>query len=540
MNTESPELIVCAKRIDALGGRPLRADAVAIAGGRIERVGARAMILRRRGRKTRVVDLGEGAVTPGLVDCHTHLFYWALYRARVIDVSSCRSLSATLETIRRGARRRHFGAWVVASGFDYNTWPEGMPAARDLDAVMPDRPVLVRSRDGHTAWLNSVALGLAGIDRKFRDPPGGRTVRDERGRPTGIVQEATVEGLPDPVRDFAARSDTAACDAIDEALDSAFAAARSLGIVGVHTMDDGPSLFHLQRLHAEGRLGLRVVHAVPLASLDHALALGLRSGFGDDWLRIGGVKIFVDGALGSQTAWMYGPYPGGSGQRGVPVVAGEALREAVARAAAGGLAVWMHAIGDRAVHEAVEAIGAARRVTPVPLRHRIEHAQCVRAADVRTMARLGIIASVQPCHIPGDIRTAQRHWPRASRRAYPLRSLLDAGVTLAMGSDVPIESIDPRGSLHGGVVRCEPGGFPAGGWFPGQRLSPREVLRGFTRGAAAAAPRSSRAPSGTIRVGGPADLTLWREDPLRVSPERLREVGIAGCVVDGRLHLNRE
>ncbi len=539
MDTNPADLILCARRIYPTVKRPARADAIAVAAGKIAAIGTRRSILRHRRRGTRVVDLGDGAITPGLVDCHTHLFYWALYRARVIDVSACRSLAAALETIRTKARRRHFGRWIVASGFDYNTWPEGIPCAGDLDAILPDRPAVVRSRDGHTAWLNSAALKRAGIDSNWQDPPGGRTLRDAHGRPTGIVQEATVDHLPDPVRDFATRTDAAARRAVDRALDDAFAAARALGIVGVHTMDDAPSLAHLQRLHGERRLGLRVVHAIPLSNLDHALALGLRSGLGDDRLRIGAVKIFADGALGSQTAWMFRPYPGSAGHCGVPVIAGAALRDVVRRAAAGGLAAWIHAIGDRAVHDAIRAIGAARRVEPAPLGHRIEHAQCVRAADIRAMAALGIVASVQPCHIPGDIRTAQRHWPRASRRAYPLRSLLDAGVTLAMGSDVPIESIDPRRSLFGAVVRTEPGGYPAGGWYPRQRLTVAEVLDGFTRGAAAAAPTAASAPPGTITIGAPADLTLWREDPLRVKPDRLLDVEIGGCVLDGELHLNR-
>jgi predicted amidohydrolase YtcJ len=259
---------------------------------------------------------------------------------------------------------------------------------------------------------------------------------------------------------------------------------------------------------------------------------------GDDWLRIGGVKIFADGALGSQTACMFTPYPGRGTYCGVPLLAGEELRETVVSAARRGWPVWVHAIGDRAVHDCVSAIAAARRVEATFLPHRIEHAQCVRPGDVRRMAKARIIASVQPAHILGDIPTANRHWPRARRNAYPLRRLLDAGVPLAMGSDVPIESLDPRRAFHGATRRTDEVGRPPDGWFPEQRLSAAEVLRGYTVGAAAcvAAPPGS----GTITPGAPADLTIWHDDPLTAPPEELLEIGIAGCVVAGQVHLGED
>jgi predicted amidohydrolase YtcJ len=301
-------------------------------------------------------------------------------------------------------------------------------------------------------------------------------------------------------------------------------------------MDDAASLMHFQRQHRDRRLGIRVVHAIPLARLPQAQALGLRSGLGDDWLRLGAVKLFADGSLGSQTAYMFRPYPGRGDYCGVPVTTGEELRCVAVDAARHGWALWIHAIGDRAVHDAVRAIAAARRVEERPLPHRIEHAQCARPVDMRRMARLRIVASVQPSHIPGDIRTAQRHWPRASRHAYAFRSLLDAGVILAMGSDVPVEPPDPRRSLFAAVHRTDEQGYPAGGWYPEQRISVAQVLRGFTQGAAASVGGPKHA--GTLAVGAPADLTIWQDDPLTAPREALLELGIAGCVVDGQLHLS--
>ncbi|MBU0638747.1 MAG: amidohydrolase [Planctomycetes bacterium] len=513
-----------------------RVPALRLERGRVVALGTRRSLTARRWLRARVLDLGDAVITPGLVDAHTHFFYWALGRTLVIDVTGAVSLEGTLRRIRRGARGKTLGDWVVARGFDYNVWGHGPPQAGDLDRAVADRPAMVHSRDWHTAWLNSAALRKVGIGAHTRDPKGGRYLRDARGRPTGIVQEAAVAELPDPVAEFARRNDAATAAAVDRALAQAYRRAHSFGFVGVHALDDAASLWHLQRQRREGRLSLRVVHSIPWYAFEQARTLGLCSGLGDDWLRIGGVKIFADGALGSQTAYMFSPYPGQGAYCGVPVLAGEELREAVVTAARHGWAVWIHAIGDRAVHDAVMAIGAARRVERTRLPHRIEHAQCVRPADVRRMAKCGVFASVQPAHLLGDITTADRHWPRARRNAYPLRSLVDAGVPLVMGSDLPIEGLDPRRALFAATRRSDEHGEPDGGWFGAQRITALDVLRGYTVGAAA----SVAAPPGygTLAPGAPGDLTIWRDDPLRVAPEKLLEISIAGCVVGGRVHLN--
>jgi predicted amidohydrolase YtcJ len=479
--------------------------------------------------------LGHAVITPGLVDCHTHFFYWALGQRLVIDLEHAPSLKAALRVIQQRARTLRGGDWILGRGFDYNRWSGVPPCAADLDAVVPDRPVMILSHDGHSAWLNSAGLRRAGLTARMPDPPGGRYMRDRHGRLTGIVQETALELLPDPLRDFARRTDAVARRVVDEALADAYRAAWAHGIVGVHVMDDGASLSHLQRHRAAGRLGVRVLHAVPLAGFNKARSLGLRSGLGDDWLRIGGIKLFADGALGSQTAHMFEPYPDRGDFCGVPVTAGDELRTTVAILAQHGWAAWIHAIGDRAVHEAVAAIRAAGKVSGVAMPHRIEHAQCVRPGDVRRMARARIIASVQPCHLLKDIAIADRHWPRARRNAYPLRRLIDAGVTLAAGSDVPVEALDPRRSLFAGTLRTDASGAPRGGWFPQQRVTVREMMRAFTRGAARAAGLAP--PAGTLARGAPADLTIWAEDPFRVAPAELLSVGILGCAVGGQLHL---
>jgi predicted amidohydrolase YtcJ len=531
----NPNWIVLAQRIHTLGGRSLRDGAIAISDGRIGALGTPRALLRARSRDTRVCDLGAAVLTPGLVDCHTHLLYWALSRNLIIDVSLLPTLNAVLQRIHTHARKMRLGDWVVARGFEHNRWTGGLPCAADLDRAVADRPALVRSRDGHTVWLNSAGLQRAGVRASTPDPPGGRYLRDAHGRPTGIVQETAIDALPDPLRELAQRTDVVALGIIDRALRNAYCEAWAHGIVGVHSMDDGPSLYHLGRQREQGSLGVRVVHAVQRRDLGAARAIGLRSGCGDEWLRVGGVKIFADGALGSQTAYMLKPYPGRGGFCGMPTLAEEELHATVRDAAQHGWAVWIHAIGDRAVREAIQAISAVRNKSGPALPHRIEHAQCVRPVDIRRMARAGIIASVQPCHILGDIPNADRYWPRARHAAFPLRRMLDAGITLAAGSDVPIETLDPRRSLFAATQRTDEQGQPRGGWFPAQRITALEALRAFTLGAAESI--AGLNGPGTLVPGAPADLTIWDADPLATPPEQLLEIGIRGCMVGGRLHL---
>lgn len=542
----SGDVLYVARRVYA--AYPYRAggDGVLARGGRIVAVGARKTLRAMASRGARVIDLGDGVLTPGLTDAHTHFFYWALQEAHVVDVTDTRSLEEAISRIRSEAPKRRVGEWVLGRGFDVNTWNAAFPTAPDLDRAVPDRPCMVRSRDGHVCWLNTAALRECGITARTADPVGGQYRRDARGKPNGLVFEAAIDALPNPLGDFARSRRPADRAAVDAALGAAYRRARELGFVGVHVLDDDASISTLQRHRAAGLLGLRVAHSVPFDLRRNVYSLGMRAALGDEWFRLAAIKIFSDGTLGSQTALMFDAYPGRSRDCGVPVVAGAALREAALEAARHGWPIWVHAIGDRAVSETIDAIAAARRLeaelaprrgkaVPVaqPLLHRIEHTQCIRASDVRRMAKLGIIASVQPCHILGDIATARRYWPRVQSRAYAFRDLAKAGVTLAMGSDVPVEPIDPRRSFFAGVMRQDLGGSPAAGWFPQQRLTVREILRGFTEGAARSI--GDVTPIGTLLPGAPADMTVWGADPLEWEPADLLEVPIHGSVLAGEV-----
>ena len=533
-------VLVLARRVYTLDATRPYATAILIQRGRVAVVGTGRALSVARSRASRVIDLGDAIVTPGLVDCHTHFFYWSLQRALVIDVRPARSREAALELLRRGAKSRRVGEWVLGWGFQASVWDTGLPTAADLDGALPGVPVLVRSNDGHTGWLSSEALRRFGITRETPAPPGGSYDRDTHGNLTGILREAAILHLADPLVEFARRTDALATRTVDRALADAYDAARRCGLVSIHSMDDGVSFGHLLRHRQAGLLGLRVVHAIPLAELDAALRLGLRSGLGDSWFRVGGVKIFSDGSLGSQTAVMFDAYPGRPGYCGQSVVWGDELRDRFRQLAAGGFAAWVHAIGDRAVHEVASLLAsrsaAAGRHWPRPaMPDRIEHTQCIRARDARRMARAGIVASVQPCHMLGDIEIVGRHWPRAQRDAYPLRRLLDAGVVLAGGSDVPVESIDPRRSLYAAAVRISEAGEPPGGWYPDQRLHAGETLLAFTRGAAHAS--GGLNGPGALCPGAPADLTVWDENPVTAEPEALLTLPIRGVFIDGEPYL---
>ncbi|QOJ15512.1 MAG: amidohydrolase [Planctomycetia bacterium] len=534
-------------------------DALLVRGGRVLAVGTRRRLRTIAPRGARKLDLGDAWITPGLTDAHTHFFYWALMDGCVVDVQNTRSLAEAQQRLRR--ERRPVRGWVLGRGFDVNVWGGGFPSARELDAAVPDAPCMVRSRDGHVAWLNTAGLHAAGITRRTPDPPGGRYSRDSSGQPDGIVLEAALDALPNPL---AALANSAAPEdqrIVEAALTRATGIARRLGFTGVHVLDDAASIRTFQRLRRSGARGLRIAHSVPFDLRAQVYATGLGSGIGDSWFRLAAIKIFSDGTLGSQTALMLDDYPARPGYRGVGVVHGEALREAVREAVGQGWCVWVHAIGDGAVRETIDAIESATRagagagggrsrseraVTRLSSSarrtvrahaslppHRIEHAQCTRPADVRRMARLGIVASVQPCHLIGDIATADRHWPDARRFAFPLASLRDAGVTLAMGSDVPVESIDPRRSFHAAIRRQDETAAPQRGWFPRERITAVDVLRGFTQGAAESLGDPS--PAGTLMPGAPADLTLWGTDPFRRADGDWLEMPILGSILADEL-----
>jgi predicted amidohydrolase YtcJ len=523
------DLVVRNGRPWTVGPLPLDADSVAIGAGRILAVGTADSFAGLMGPATEVIDAGGATITAGITDSHVHLVQWARSDVDVALAGATSAADAAARVARFAARHPGSGP-VIGRGWDANRWSDAAHRAA-LDAVCPDRPVLLHSHDFHALWVNGAALEAAGVGRTTTDPPGGRIEREASGVPNGVMRE-------NAVRLFAAL-ERAAVREPDEAL-LARAASRllALGITAVHDFE-GADEERLLRAMCEG-VGprVRVLMHLPHAGLDRALADGVTSGRGDAMFRIGAVKLFADGTLGSQTAALLEPYDG-TQDRGMELIPADPLKRDVARALGGGLAVAVHAIGDRAcrsVLDAFEAAGTALRRPALP--SRIEHLQLVDDRDLPRLAQLGIAASVQPTHLTSDIELVERWWSGRRARAYPYGALADAGTLVAFGSDAPVEPPDPAGAIHAAVTRQRPGGFPAGGFVPAQRMTLDAALACSTAVPARLAGLAHEV--GRLAPGYHADLVVWNLDLLRSAPERLAEARAVATVFAGNVVFRAE
>ena len=525
-------------------GRP-HAQAVAIAGNRILAVGRDAdlrPVLRSGGQ---AVDLGGRIVIPGLVDAHVHFGWYsiAIHQGRV-DLDNVPTATEALVRVAEHTRTKPPGQWIQGAGWNKNVWPDpSFPTAADLDTVAPDHPVALQDKSHHATWVNSRALELAGITATTTDPPGGKVVRDEAGQPTGMLLETAGELvdkiIPEPD-----------VETMVKALRQGIMEAHRLGLTGIH--DPGhPTVFAaLQVLRARGELGLRALVHIPGHGLEAAADLGLCSGLGDECLRIGGVKLFADGALGPQTGHMLAPYEGTADHLGIPTHTTDELCDLVRRAHEAGLSIAAHAIGDaanRAVLDAIENSHSARRALhstmcqaiDLCIPNRIEHVQLLHPDDVPRLAPLGVVASMQPIHATSDMEMAERHWGRRCNLAYAWRSVLDSGARLAFGSDCPVETLDPLIGIHAAVTRRRADGSPGpGGWIPGQRLTVAEAVHAYTMGAAYASGEAH--VKGSLTSGKLADLVVLSDDIFGIEPTGILDTQVEMTVIDGQIVYRRE
>ena len=511
-------------RIHTLDRNYPRASAIAVDHGEIVAVGGEE-ILDGLGRGDRQ-DMRGQAILPGFTDSHLHLKAYALSLQK-IDCETP-TLEECLRRVAQRAAQTPPGEWILGHGWNQNTWGN-WPLAADLDRVAPAHPVYLTAKSLHAAWANSAALKAAGIDERSPDPKEGKIQRDPSGSPTGILLEAAAEPLnhlvPEP-----------SPQALVEAMQHAQHVLWSYGLTAVHDFDRRDSFVALQTLHAQGRLRMRVTKSIPVDLLEQAFDLGLGTGFGDDWLRIGSVKVFMDGALGPRTASMFQPYAGEPGNWGILNHDAEHLLELGRRAADAGLSLAVHAIGDRANHEALEALEHLRHYEAergLPrLRHRIEHVQLLHPQDAARLAQLDVIASMQPLHATSDMHMASRYWGARTTLAYAWKTQLAAGARLAFGSDAPVESPNPFLGLHAAVTRRRADGDPGPeGWIPDQRLDLQRAIEGFTTGAAYAANVEGR--QGRLAPGCFADLIVLEEDPFSLDSHELRLLRPAATMVGG-------
>lgn len=506
--------------------------AVAIRDGRILALGDDAAMKSLLAPGGEWLDLHGRTVTPGLMDAHVHFQSYALSLQRV-NLAGTTSLDNALRRLAATATADPTADhWLQGRGWAQDEWPDRQfPTAAALDAILPHRPVCLRHKSGHAAWVNSRALRLAGITPTTPDPPGGQIQRDTDGRPTGILFEEAIDLVTTLIP---AATVTEIAAAMQQAQERCWRA----GLTGLHDFDGRSCFQALQLLHQQGQLGLRIVKNIPLAHLDEAIGVGLRTGFGDEWLRIGGVKLFADGALGSRTAAMLAPYTGEPDNTGIVVTDKETMMACADRASAAGLSLTIHAIGDRAnhdvldVYELLRAAESARPTATSPLRHRIEHVQLLHPQDVPRLAQLGIIASMQPIHATADMDMADQYWGDRARLSYAWRTVAQTGALLALGSDAPVEPIEPLLGLHAAITRCRVNGHPSpAGWYPVQRLSLAEAIHGFTWGTAVAGHQETYL--GSLAPGKLADLTIYDQDIFTLSPADLPQATIAATLVAG-------
>ncbi len=500
--------------------RPL-ARAAAMDHGVFIAVGSEDEVTRVAGAGAESLDLAGGLALPGLVDAHLHLLWFGLGLSRP-NLEGARSIAEAVSRLRPYLAKSTPGAWLVGSGWNEEGWIEGRwPDRYDLDALTPETPVLLRRKDGHSAWVNSRALAMAGITAATADPPGGRIDRDAEGEPTGVLREAAMDAVAWLVPEPGAAE-------LDAALASATQAAHAVGLTGVHDMEDAGALAAFQRARALGELKLRVTAQIPAEHLNHALALGIRSGLGDDWVQMGALKIFADGSLGSRTAWMLEPYTGEPDNVGVAAMPPEELAGIVCGAVGAGIACSIHAIGDRANRLALDVL---ERHGGKGLRHRIEHVQVLHPADVPRLAQLGVVASMQPVHATADRDIADRWWGERVSHAYAWRSLLDAGATLAFGSDCPVETLDPLQGIYAAATRRRPAEAGGSPWHTEQCVSVEEAVRAYTVGPAVAGGQEDR--RGMVRPGMLADLTVLTRDIVAAPAEEVLSARVACTVVGG-------
>ena len=460
------------------------------------------------------IDLGGRCVVPGFTDSHVHFAQWALAQ-REIRLEGAATLEEAVERVARAAEAAAPGRWLRGTGWRSGEWsPPVEPTKEALDAVTGDIPVALMARDGHSLWLNSAALSRANGDLRV---PGGVVEVDGHGEPTGVLREESAWHFRETY------VETPEEEWVD-AMRAGVRIANARGVTAVHDKDGWLGIVRWwQRLRREDALTLRVWQSVPHEQVGHLSELGISSGLGDDLLRIGYLKVFMDGTLGSHTALRLD----GSG---IEITSREELAAIVRRGVRAGFPVAVHAIGDRANRNALDAFEeTADEWQPLGLRQRIEHAQLLADDDVRRFARLGVAASVQFSHAPSDRELAERHWGDDARRGYAYRSLLEAGTILVNGSDAPIEELDPLLGIRAGVLRsldeCD-------AWQPEQAVTVEEALRATTVVPAWLAGDEHR--RGRLVPGQLADLVVLDGDPMACAPEELPDVGVVATMLGGR------
>jgi predicted amidohydrolase YtcJ len=522
--------------------RPM-AQAVAVYKGKILALGQDEDVLDLAGPDTEKIDLDGRLVLPGMMDSHFHFYDWALGRQQ-LELANEKSIQHLLDRVSRKVKELADRNWILGQGWNEFDWPEAIMPDRDrLDEVAPDHPVALWRCDLHLVAVNSMALRLAGINRDTRNPEDGVIEKDASGRPTGILRELA----PNLVR--AVIPDPTSAEIV-AAMQDGIAHLHSLGLTALHDvrlmggLEGASALKAWQVLNESKKLDLRCWVSLPGERLDEAVGLGLRTGMGDDCLRIGHLKYFADGGMGARTAWMIEPYLDAG--YGMPLASMDSLKQAVQRAEKAGLAVIIHAIGDRANREIItlfEELAKVRKSNtadaydPPHLPHRIEHTQMIRSEDIKRLAKLGMAACVQPHNMILDINMIDASVGKRGRHTYAYREMVDAGIPLLLSSDAPVCDPSPLVGIHAAVTRQRQDGTPDAGWYPDQRIRVKQAVRGYTTIPAAFYGRSREL--GSISPGKWADVIVLNQNIFHIDPMQIADTRVEMTLFGGEIVYRR-
>ncbi|MCC6316835.1 MAG: amidohydrolase [Gemmatimonadaceae bacterium] len=502
------------------------ADGIAVSNDRIVLVGSSAEV-RKSARAAEVIDAKGQMVVPGFVDAHVHFVLggFALSSVQLRDAGTKAEFVSRVRDFARGIPK---GAWITNGDWDHTLWGGELPRADWIDSVTPDNPVWLNRLDGHMHLANSAALRAAGISRATAEVPGGEIVRDDRGEPTGVLKDnagdLVTRVMPAPPPEME-----------DRALDAAMAFVAAQGVTSVHHMGSWNDLAIFRRATASGRLSTRIYAAVPLDTWEQLRDTVAAAGRGDQWLRWGALKGFVDGSLGSHTAAMYEGFTDAPSDTGLLVTPPDSMYAYVKGADAAGLHVIVHAIGDRAIGSQLDLFErVTREHGPHDRRFRIEHAQHIGPNDMGRFASLGVLPSMQPYHAIDDGRWAEQViGPERASRTYAFRSLIDSGATLAFGSDWFVAPPKPLLAIYAAVTRRTLDDRNPEGWVPAQKITVEEALRAHTMGSAFAAFEDK--DKGSIEVGKLADLVMLDRDLTTTPPAALRDAQVMLTIVGGKV-----